>query len=323
MQYQYSSLFLFDYQMKRGGFVNIPYVFRKCTKCGEWLVANNSYFSKNKCGKYGLQSKCKRCDNKRRKKYYKENKEKILESCKEYRKNHSEQRKIYQKQYYEEHKDTIKENQKKYYKENKETALKRNKQWKENNLNHMIEYRKKYYQENKEYIAEYHKEYQIKNRKRLNKISKKYYQENRERLLEYSKEYRETPQGQIVKFNSHHKRKVQKKNQGNGITKEQWLDCMKFFEFRCAYSGQVLSKSTRSLDHIKPLNRGGEHEVWNLVPMDRGLNSSKNDNNLLEWYQEQDFYSEDRLQKIYEWQEYAFNKWGDINVTRTIKGNIK
>ena len=43
--------------------------------------------------------------------------------------------------------------------------------------------------------------------------------------------------------------------------------------------------------------------------MDRGLNSSKNDNNLLEWYQEQDFYSEDRLQKIYEWQEYAFNKW--------------
>ena len=95
--------------------MNIPYVFRKCTKCGEWLVANNSYFSKNKCGKYGLQSKCKRCDNKRRKKYYKENKEKILESCKEYRKNHSEQSKIYRKQYYEEHKDTIKENQKKYY----------------------------------------------------------------------------------------------------------------------------------------------------------------------------------------------------------------
>ena len=56
MQYQCSSLFLFDYQMKRGGFVNIPYVFRKCTKCGEWLVANNSYFSKNKCGKYGFFS---------------------------------------------------------------------------------------------------------------------------------------------------------------------------------------------------------------------------------------------------------------------------
>ena len=141
--------------------------------------------------------------------------------------------------------------------------------------------------------------------------------------MEYSKEYRETPQGQIVKFNSHHKRKVQKKNEGNGITKEQWLDCMKFFEFRCAYSGQVLSKSTRSLDHIKPLNRGGEHDIWNIVPMHRRLNSSKNDNNLLEWYQEQDFYSKDRLQKIYEWQEYAFNKWGVKCDTGTIKGNIK
>ena len=83
----------------------------------------------------------------------------------------------------------------------------------------------------------------------------------------------------------------------------------KFFNFRCAYSGQVLSKGTRSLDHIKSLNQGGEHEIWNVVPMDRGLNSSKNDKDLLEWYKSQDFFSEERLQKIYDWQEYAFNKW--------------
>ena len=96
---------------------------------------------------------------------------------------------------------------------------------------------------------------------------------------------------------------------------------MKFFGFRCASSGQILSKDTRSLDHIKPLNQGGEHEIWNLVPMDRRLNSSKHDKDMEEWYKEQDFYSEERLQKIYEWQEYAFNKYANSieNITKESK----
>ena len=38
-------------------------------------------------------------------------------------------------------------------------------------------------------------------------------------------------------------------------------------------------------------------------------NISKLDRNMLQWYKKQDFFSEERLQKIYEWQEYAFNKW--------------
>ena len=84
---------------------------------------------------------------------------------------------------------------------------------------------------------------------------------------------------------------------------------MKYFGFRCSYSGEILNKDTRSIDHIKPLNKGGKQEIWNLVRMDRCLNSSKNDKDMLQWYKEQDFFSEERLQKIYEWQEYAFNKW--------------
>ena len=89
----------------------------------------------------------------------------------------------------------------------------------------------------------------------------------------------------------------------------QWLEMMKYFNWKCAYSGNPLKNETRTIDHIKPLNQGGEHEIWNLVPMYRTYNISKHDKDMEEWYQEQDFYSEERLQKIYEWQEYAFNKW--------------
>lgn len=79
MQYQYSSLFLFDYQMKRGGFVNIPYVFKRCNSCGEWLVASNVNFYKNKGCKYGLINDCKKCRKEQDKQRYKVNKDKILE----------------------------------------------------------------------------------------------------------------------------------------------------------------------------------------------------------------------------------------------------
>ena len=30
---------------------------------------------------------------------------------------------------------------------------------------------------------------------------------------------------------------------------------------------------------------------------------------MLEWYIQQPYYSEERLQKIYKWCEYALNKW--------------
>ena len=192
---------------------------KKCTKCGEWLVANTVNFHKAKKGKYGLQSKCKECINK---------------------------------------------------------------------------YGKQYRETNKEKVAESHKQY---------------YEANRDRKAKYGKQYRQSPQGQVTIFNKHHRRRTKEEQQGNGITKDQWLELMSFFNWKCAYSGETLSKDTRSIDHIVPLNSNGDNMIWNCVPMTRSLNSSKNDKDMLEWYKEQDFYDPKRLTKIYEWQEYARQKW--------------
>lgn len=41
--------------------MNIPYVFKRCSKCEEWLVANSINFNKVKKGKWGLNSQCKKC----------------------------------------------------------------------------------------------------------------------------------------------------------------------------------------------------------------------------------------------------------------------
>ena len=184
--------------------MNIPYVMKKCSKCGRWLVASTVNFYRMKPGKYGLGSQCKEC----RKKY--------------------------------------------------------DKQW---------------------------------------------HQDNRDRIAEQKKQYHQSPQGQASAFNRHHKRRIQEEQQGIGITKDQWLELMSFFDWRCAYSGETLTKDNRSVDHIVPLNSNGDNMIWNCVPMLRSLNSSKHDKDMLEWYKEQNFYSEARLAKIYEWQEYARKKW--------------
>lgn len=53
-----------------------PDGYKKCTKCGRILEANTDNFSKQKRGKYGLISQCKKCASARSKEWQEENKEK-------------------------------------------------------------------------------------------------------------------------------------------------------------------------------------------------------------------------------------------------------
>ena len=199
--------------------MNIPYVMKKCSKCGRWLVASTVNFYKNKASKCGLESYCKEC------------------------------KKGYDKQWQQANGDRKAEN------------------------------------------------------------NKQYYEDNRDKKHEYYKQYYQSLQGRVAYFNSHHRRRIKEEQQGDGITKEQWLEMMQYFDWRCAYSGERLTEKTQSKDHIIPLDAGGDHMIWNMVPMTRSLNSSKWKKDMLEWYKKQPFYSETRLAKIYEWQEYARKKW--------------
>ena len=85
-----------------------------------------------------------------------------------------------------------------------------------------------------------------------------------------------------------------------------------FFDFKCAYSNINLGyKENRSVDHILALDNGGLNKPWNCVPMLKSYNSSKNKRvDVLNWYMEQEYFNEERLNKIVEWQIYAYEKWG-------------
>lgn len=266
-----------------------PYVIKVCSKCKRILVANISNFKKNKGGKYGLFSVCKKCE----KKYREDNKKKIHE-C--------------QKRYYDDNKEKLKDYRKRYYKKNKEKEDERNKQYYKKNKKDILEYHEQYYTENKDEILEYHKQYYTENKNKILEKNKLYRDEHKDELKEKKKKYnKENPH---IRFNNSQKRRHKLKNQGNGISKEQWLEMMEFFDWKCAYSGESLDMENRSIDHIISLNNEGLNEPWNCIPMYMPHNSSKHNKDMVSWYKQQEFFDIDRLMKIYEWQEYAFEKWG-------------
>lgn len=259
--------------------MNIPYVFKRCSKCGEWKVASTVNFGKAKRNKYRLNSYCKKCQAEYYKQYSEDNKDKI----KQYREAHKEERKQYDKQRYEDNKDKI---------------LEQNKQYRETHKEEIKERKKKYNETHKEQILEY-------KRKNYYRYREKY----REYDRQYSRQYRrEHPEADL---NNKIKRRSKIEQQGNGITKEQWLEMMEYFNWCDAYSGEYIggSNNKRTVDHIVALNKGGEHTIWNLVPMSRSNNSSKQDKDMIEWYKIQDFYSEERLKKIQDWIKYSKDKY--------------
>ena len=59
--------------------MNIPYVFKRCTKCWNLLVFNSTNFPKDKNCKYGLRRECKKCFSERKRKEVKARKFKEME----------------------------------------------------------------------------------------------------------------------------------------------------------------------------------------------------------------------------------------------------
>ena len=181
------------------------------------------------------------------------------------------------------------EQKRQYYNDNKELVLSQNKRWCDENRDKVLEYKKEY----------------GKNKERR----QQYYNKNKDKINKKRREYRKNNPQTVI--NSNIKRRLKEEQQGNGFTKEQWKEMMEFFDWKCAYSNIQLSGNSkeRTIDHIVALNNYGEHEIWNLVPMFREYNTFKRDKNMEEWYRQQEYFSEERLQKIYEWQAYAYEKW--------------
>lgn len=153
----------------------------------------------------------------------------------------------------------------------------RDKQFKEKHPDRKREFRNKYYQEHKDHIKEYDKKYRETHKEHIKEYMQTYREEHKEEIREYKKQYQKeyykTEQGKAAQ----HKHRAKKKNINDSFTSSEWLELCAEFNNKCAYCG---IERNLTPDHVKPLNKGGENNINNIVPACIACNLEKNTNDL-------------------------------------------
>ena len=128
----------------------------------------------------------------------------------------TEYQSIHGKKYYKNNRAKVLKKNKNYYEENREKVLKKNKNYYEENREKRIEYAKKYREENREKKKKYREE----NREKVLKKNKNYYEKNREKNIEYARKYREENREKLLENQKkyHEKNREEKKKQQKECT---------------------------------------------------------------------------------------------------------
>ena len=168
------------------------------------------------------------------------------------------------------------------------------------------DYKKKYRKQHENECKNYNGKYRKENKLYYKNYSAKHRKENKLYYKNYNDKYRKENPTKFFNYRIDRRSKIK-----NNITIEQWKEMMDFFDWKCAYSGEYIggNSENRTIDHIVPLNCNGENVIWNLAPMYKPYNSSKRDKDMLSWYIQQPYFSKERLDKIYAWQKYAYDKY--------------
>lgn len=109
---------------------------------------------------------------------------------------------------------------------------------------------------------------------------------------------------QRVKREHRNLRRAWKYNVTGNFTEKEFKEIsLNFFGWKCAYTGEPIQEDLSNChrEHVVPLSKGGDNGIWNIVPALDWVNLSKNNSNMEEWYRQQSYFSEERLNKIYEY----------------------
>ncbi len=115
-------------------------------------------------------------------------------------------------------------------------------------------------------------------------------------ISRYKRErYRTDEAYRLTCLNYSHNRRT---NIEGTLTDQDWQECLEYFDTKCAYCG---STEQLTMDHVDPVSKGGTHTVTNIVCACKSCNSSKGTKNIIKWYGAQPFFSQERLNRIFEW----------------------
>jgi len=243
------------------------------------------------------------------KEWYEQHRDEVLKRNKEYYEQHRDEKRKYQKEYREQHRDEVLKWSKEYYEQHRDEKHKYQKEYREQNRDKIHKRGTEYYKQNREERKEYRKL----NWEDINRRNKKYHEQHRDEIRKQRKEYYEqlysTFEGRALAIAKSNKRRALKNGNHSNFDVNIWFECIDFFGWKCVYCGEIIGFEGADKyhviteDHIIALDNNGSHVNSNVVPACLSCNCSKNSTFLEVWYPKQEFYSEDRLARIYQWRD--------------------
>lgn len=213
-----------------------------CRDCHTALPLNQ--FHKNAQCVDGRRPECRQCVKKYRRAYYLERQENLRDYSNDYYKNNREQ---------------VAEAAKKYAAENKHKIRPRFLRWYAANKESLLEKKRQDYRKNKEHYS---------------RIARASREKNKAQNAAYRKAY-EAANPDIIRFNRM-RHEMRKRNAAGSCTSNLWRQKCEYHGWRCIYCRALLTRKTVTIEHRKPLSKGGSNWPANLGPCCRQCNQSKN-----------------------------------------------
>ncbi|MED1863273.1 HNH endonuclease signature motif containing protein [Fictibacillus nanhaiensis] len=99
--------------------------------------------------------------------------------------------------------------------------------------------------------------------------------------------------------------KLRRMNKTHEITEEEWIECLEFFNYKCAYCGMTEEEHYNTIGqqlHKEHVEHTGANDITNCVPSCKNCNSQKWEFDFHDWYTEdKSQYSKRRYNKIIKW----------------------
>jgi hypothetical protein len=275
---------------------------RVCSKCGNEYPLTSEFFPVRESNRF--RNTCKQCEAQRLKTYYEKNKDRLLEYSYEYRIKNNSDVKNSKKKYYDSHKEQEIARASQYYQDNKEDVLKKQLAYREANRDKINAHSKLYRDTHKEKIKEKDRLYRINNSDKIKakEKAKRTTPEYKAMHKARNQKYLSTENGRLARQVSRQSHVSRKANVEASYTKEDWIRCKEYFDNCCAYCGRHMDRLTQ--DHFIPLSKGGGYVKDNIVPACKSCNDSKGTKDFNEWYSNQPYFSDERVEKILSYLKY-------------------
>lgn len=149
---------------------------------------------------------------------------------------------------------------------------------KEAHLSRAREYKRAHRKEMNEYLVEWHKKhpgrrkiYRKRGREKTRIASRLYRQAHPEQVKKWRADWYQTPKGKIYRklsnIISKAKRRTRLAMVGGSFTKREWEELVNKTHGACLCCSKYFGLEKLTVDHIRPISKGGNNNISNLQPL--------------------------------------------------------